>query len=302
MIIIVLSGGLDAPVDQTWPSLPGINHSDRRLRAFRERLRVQRPSFMKPMYLPDTQASENEGSEAERGEQQYAGRDAHRGGLVFAKSARCAAAGRLYTKANVIGSAAMRVLCPLLLFFVVFPPRSFAQQPPPGLVEVKEGTRRGVWFGLAVGAGGESNDAFGPGYTDPFYKPTVSLRAGGTVGSHLRLGGEVLSWFDEQGDAVASLSSLMFVAQLYPLSTTGLYLKGGLGIGRNAIDFDGGFDVGDTGFAGLVGAGYELRLGRRLYLNPNVDLVGHSYSGRVGNGYSERLINFGLGVLFQSGK
>ena len=60
--------------------------------------------------------------------------------------------------------------------------------------------------------------------------------------------------------------------------------------------------MGDTGFAGLLGAGYELRLGRRIYLNPTVDLVGHSYSGRLGGGYNERLVNFGLGVLFQTGK
>jgi hypothetical protein len=182
------------------------------------------------------------------------------------------------------------------------PLTAFSQQAPPGLVELKEGTRRGFWFGLGVGAGGESNDVAGPGYSDLFYQPTISLRAGGTVGSHLRLGGEVLSWFDEEHDAVASLSSVLFVAQFYPLSSAGLYLKGGLGIGRNAIDFNDGFNVGDTGFAGLVGAGYELRLGRRLYLNPTVDLVGHSYSGRLGGGYTERLVNFGLGVLFQTGK
>ena len=198
-----------------------------------------------------------------------------------------------------------RVTTSLLLVSIAltaFPLESFAQQPPPGLVEVKEGTRKGFWFGLGLGAGGESNDLAGPGYSDLFYQPTISLRAGGTVGSHLRLGGEVLSWFDEEGDAVASLSSALFVAQFYPLSSAGLYLKGGLGVGRNAIDFNDGFNVGDTGFAGLLGAGYELRLGRRLYLNPVVDLVGHSYSGRLGSGYTERLVNFGLGVLFQSGK
>ena len=66
--------------------------------------------------------------------------------------------------------------------------------------------------------------------------------------------------------------------------------------------FNDGFNVGDTGFAGLLGAGYELRLGRRIYLNPTVDLVGHSYSGRLGGGYTERLVNFGFGVLFQTGK
>lgn len=178
-----------------------------------------------------------------------------------------------------------------------------AQEPPPGLVEVKDGSRRGFWLGLGLGAGGESNDFLGgAGYTDPFYQPTVSFRLGGTVGPHLRLGGEILSWINEEGPAVESLSSLLFVAQFYPIRTTGLYLKGGLGIGRNAVDFDDGFNVGDTGFAGLIGAGYELRLGRHLYLNPAVDLVGHTYDGRAGGRYRERLVNFGLGILVQTGR
>lgn len=177
-----------------------------------------------------------------------------------------------------------------------------AQTAPPGLVEVKEGGRRGFWFALGAGAGGESNDVVGSGYSDLFYQPTISLRAGGTVNPHLRLGGEVLSWFDEQGDATASLTSALLVAQFYPLGSSGLYLKGGLGIGRNAIDFHDGFDVGDTGFAGLVGAGLELRLGRKVFLNPVVDLVGHRYNSRTGIDYTERLVNFGLGVLIQTSR
>jgi hypothetical protein len=179
----------------------------------------------------------------------------------------------------------------------------WTQEPPPGLVEVRETGRRGLWFGLGVGAGGESNDFIaGAGYSDPFYQPTVSLRLGGTLGQHLRLGGEVLSWINEEDDAVESLSSLLFVAQVYPIKAAGLYFKGGLGIGRNAVSFDDGFDVGDTGFAGLVGAGYELRLGRHIYLNPAVDLVGHTYEGRGGGSYRERLVNFGLGILVQPGR
>ncbi|HEY3013069.1 MAG TPA: hypothetical protein VGJ36_10000 [Gemmatimonadales bacterium] len=178
-----------------------------------------------------------------------------------------------------------------------------AQQPPPGLVEVQDGGRRGFWFGLGLGAGGESNDFIGgAGYSSLFYQPTVSLKAGGTVGQHLRLGGEVLSWINEEPDAVESLSSALFVAQFYPLPTAGLYLKGGVGIGRNAVDFDDGFNIGDTGFAGLLGAGYELRLGRHIYLNPAVDLVGHRYNGRAGGSYRERLVYFGLGIVVQTGR
>jgi hypothetical protein len=185
----------------------------------------------------------------------------------------------------------------------LFANEAAAQEPPPGLTEVRDGSRHGLWFGAGLGAGGESYDLrTGTGYSGLLYQPTVSLRLGGTVSPHLRLGGEVLSWINEQGDAVESLSSALFVAQYYPASSLGLYLKGGVGIGRNAVDFQDGFGVGDTGFAGLVGAGYELRLGRRFYLNPAVDLVGHTYNGRGGGNYRERLVNFGLGVLVQMGR
>lgn len=186
---------------------------------------------------------------------------------------------------------------------LVGPMHAGAQQPPPGLVEVQEGGRRGFWLGLALGAGGESNDFLGgPGYSDLFYQPTISVKAGGTLGTHWRLGGEVLSWINEEGTAVESLTSALFVAQFYPLKAAGLYLKGGAGIGRNAVDFDDGFNVGDTGFAGIVGLGYEMRLGRHVYLNPALDFVGHTYNGRAGGSYRERLVNFGLGVLVQTGR
>lgn len=193
---------------------------------------------------------------------------------------------------------------PLTLLTLLGPRTLAGQQPPPGLVEVRDtGNRHGFWFGLGLGAGGESFDLRdGAGYSNAFYKPTVSLRAGGTLGRNWRLGGEVLSWINERARAVESLSSFLFVAQFYPIKAAGLYLKGGLGVGRNAVDFGDGFNVGDTGFAGLVGAGYELRLGRQFYLNPVVDLVGHRYDARAGGSYRERLVNFGLGILVQSGR
>jgi outer membrane protein with beta-barrel domain len=196
-----------------------------------------------------------------------------------------------------------RTITSVLLTLLTAVATAYAQEPPPGLVEVREGSRRGFWLGLSVGVGGESYDVTnGPGYSSPYYQPTISLRAGGTVGSHLRLGGEVLSWIDDQGDRTRSLTSALFVSQFYPIRAAGLYLKGGLGIGRSAVSFDDGFDVGDTGFAGLVGAGYELHVARGIYLNPAVDLVGHTYNSRTGGSYRERMINFGLGVLFQTSR
>lgn len=189
----------------------------------------------------------------------------------------------------------------LLLFTVIG--SSAAQGAPRGLSVVQEGDRAGFWGGLSLGAGGEAFDLRdGAGYSEELYRPTVSFRLGGTVNQHLRLGGEVLAWINERNRTVESLTSMLFVGQVYPMASTGLYLKGGLGLGRNAVDFDQGGGVGDTGFAGLLGAGWEIRMGRRWYLNPAVDVVGHSYTGRGNERYRERLVNFGLGVVFQSGR
>ena len=178
-----------------------------------------------------------------------------------------------------------------------------AQDAPRGLALSRDGDRAGFWLGLGLGAGGETFDLRdGAGYSDELYRPTVSLRLGGTPSQQLRLGGEILAWINEEGDAVESLTSFLFVGQLYPVRTAGFYLKGGLGLGRNAVDFQDGYGVGDTGFAGLAGAGWEVRVGRRFYLNPAVDLVEHRYSRRGGERYRERLVNLGIGVLFQSGR
>jgi hypothetical protein len=178
-----------------------------------------------------------------------------------------------------------------------------AQDAPRGLAIVSEGDRGGFWGALGIGAGAESFDLRdGTGYTSELYRPTVSLRLGGTLGQQVRLGGEVLAWINEQGSAVESLTSFLFIGQLYPAAGTGLYLKGGLGLGRNAVDFEDGYGVGDTGFAGLLGAGWEVRVGRRFYLNPAIDLVEHRYTARGGESYRERLVNLGVGVLFQSGR
>jgi hypothetical protein len=54
------------------------------------------------------------------------------------------------------------------------------------------------------------------------------------VSSHLRLGGEFLSWINDQGNAAESLSSLLFVAQGYRGRAGGNYreplINFGLGV------------------------------------------------------------------------
>ena len=46
----------------------------------------------------------------------------------------------------------------------------------------------------------------------------------------------------------------------------------------------------------------EMRVGRRWYLNPSVDLVQHDYNGQGTDHYRERLVTFGMSILYQSGR
>lgn len=194
-------------------------------------------------------------------------------------------------------------LAVLLIGTVALAPAARAQTPR-GLVEVHEGGRAGFWAAVGLGAGAESYDLRdGLGYSSTLTEPTVSFRLGGTLGQHWRLGGEALVWFHSVDGGTESLSSFLLVGQWYPMSTAGFYLKGGAGLGRNGVDFNNGFGVADVGFAVLGGAGWEIPVSRRFALVPAVDLAQHFYNGdRVNPGYRERLVQVGLGVLFQTGR
>ncbi|MFZ5623464.1 MAG: outer membrane protein [Gemmatimonadota bacterium] len=174
----------------------------------------------------------------------------------------------------------------------------------PDLVEVPSGggERRGFWITGQVGAGGESNRLVAErDYSRSLYKPTLALRLGGTVNPHLRLGGELFGWFDQRGDLTESLASAMAIAQIYPLTRAGLFLKGGGGVTRAGVHdrFD-VFSVSDWGFGWTAGVGYDIAVGRKLAITPVVEYMQHRFDGRDFPSYYERVLNFGLGITFQT--
>jgi hypothetical protein len=197
----------------------------------------------------------------------------------------------------------LRRLAVLLIGTTVLASATWAQTPR-GLVEVSEGGRAGFWTALGLGAGAESYDLRdGLGYSSTLTEPTLSFRLGGTLGQHWRLGGEALVWFHSVPGGTESLSSFLLVGQWYPMRAAGFYLKGGAGLGRNGVDFNNGFGTANVGFAVLGGAGWEIPVSRRFALVPAVDLAQHFYNGdRFNPGYRERLVQVGLGVLFQTGR
>ncbi len=204
---------------------------------------------------------------------------------------------------RTVRSAILAVALPMLVA-----PALHAQQPRPGIVDVSGRSRHGFWGSLGFGAGSEAVDLKndGLGYSDQLTEPTMQLRLGGTLNQSLRLGAELSSWFhtihDQNGaSAVESVGGLFAIAQFYPLSRAGLYLKGGLGFGRSAVAYQGGPTISDVGFAAVLGLGYDIRLGRHFALTPTIDIQGHDYSGAEGGGYRERVKALGLAFTYQAG-
>jgi hypothetical protein len=179
-----------------------------------------------------------------------------------------------------------------------------------GLVDVSpDHARHGFWLAVGLAAGGDSwRFSDEAEYTETLWKPTFSLALGGTVNPHFRLGGELKVWADEYFDEVEqvevteSLVGALLVGQFYPSRRLGLFLKGGVGVSRSGTDVEFGDGTGETGFSTLLGAGYEARLGRNIFITPYVDLMQHRSSERNQPTLHERLVSVGVNMTFQVGR
>lgn len=175
-----------------------------------------------------------------------------------------------------------------------------AQHRRPGIRESGPDGRSGFWGVLALGAGYEQvnfrND--GIGYSDPLGRGVVALRLGGTVSPHVRLGGEVGAWVNEDRELTETVGGLMLVGQFYPWERNGFFLKAGAGLGRSALTDDFGTLDEDSGFVGALGAGWDIRLGRRVFLVPTVDFAAYTFDGNGGD-YDERITSISIGIAYQ---
>ncbi len=165
--------------------------------------------------------------------------------------------------------------------------------------------RGGYYASFGVGVGGEAiADLGAPApYTPSRIRPTLSIGVGAGLGQSVRLGLEGFAWFNLTGDgALETVTTAMIAARVYPIATSGLYLRAGGGFGRYGVDLqdyycDCSYPITqDYGLAWSVGGGYELPVGRGLWLGPSVELVRMDVSGPAG--YRERVLNFGLTLTF----
>lgn len=93
------------------------------------------------------------------------------------------------------------------------------------------------------------------------------FRLGGTVNQHVLFGGEALVfWRDDSRDIerVNVTASALF----YPGSNGGFFLKGGFGVAGSEDERGDHSGVGTT-----IGTGFDLRIGRNMFVTPNVDFM-----------------------------
>jgi hypothetical protein len=165
-----------------------------------------------------------------------------------------------------IGSALMTVA----LATILWPSTASAQD------------RRGAWFGIGAGYGStgasceegcEDREDGGAGY----------LKGGFTVTPRLLIGAEVNIWAKEQENITFTLYNVSGTVTFYPSATRGFFLKGGAGGAfADAEAKDGSLTVNldlGRGPGVIAGAGYDIRLGRRVALTPAVNV----WYGRIGD-------------------
>jgi len=179
-----------------------------------------------------------------------------------------------------------------------------------GLVKVPQGDRGGFWASIGGAVGFESLDLQGDldgngqplGYSDRLAKPVIQAKLGGTVNQNLRLGVEIFSWLNSNNGLSERTGHFAGIAQVYPARAAGFFFKGAAGVAFSTVQLDAFASTTDLGFSYGGGVGYEVRVGRNLYLVPTADFYQTSNSSGPQASFRERFLNLGVNVQFQSGR
>ena len=135
-----------------------------------------------------------------------------------------------------------------------------------------QGRHDGFWIGFGLGGGVANSEGGGGAY----------LRMGGTPTDLLLVGGEAIAWAKSENNTTVSQGNFTANVLFYPSQSGGAFVKVGLGWASVTASSTSGnttITVTDNGFGSTFGAGYDVKLGRNIYLTPNVDALVQVISG-----------------------
>lgn len=138
---------------------------------------------------------------------------------------------------------------------------------------------RGLWGGFGIGGGVNLSDTFEDG---SIWGVSGYGRIGGTLNQRVLLAGESSGWLGSRDGVDYTRGNLSLIMLFYPSPRGGLFLKGGVGVGyvttsiSSSTTIDGVFYTSSVsqskgGFGATAGLGFDVRLGRNIYLVPEVD-------------------------------
>lgn len=146
--------------------------------------------------------------------------------------------------------------------------------------------RRGFWasFGVGYGSAQAWCDQCVSGSREGSAGGT--LRLGGTIGEHWRLGWEGSGWLKNNdtgwlpvfAGTDRTLGNSSVIALYYPVSSSGFFVRAGAGVSYAGFAYGDCIDDGcyvyeaasGVGLGATAGIGYDLRIGRKLSLTPEV--------------------------------
>jgi hypothetical protein len=149
-----------------------------------------------------------------------------------------------------------------------------------GLAAQRPQTRSGFWFHGGLGVGSVGCEDCG----ERTNGGAAVIALGGTLSDHFLLGGSIHGWARSEDGATLSVTAVTLATHIYPWANGGFFINAGVGGGTTRLDF-GDFIIEEDGTAGVLGLGYDIRIGSNVSLTP----FGNLYSIK----YDEGSLNVG---------
>jgi len=160
----------------------------------------------------------------------------------------------------------------------------------PGLtqgLEAQQHERSGFWMSGGVGMGSLGFDGMSSSRESGI---SGNLTLGGTLSDRVLLGGGLTAWTKDMDGFRVTFSTLAAMARVYPNADSGLFVNLGAGVGEVTVS-QGFLSGSSTGTGGIIGVGYDHRMGPSWSLTPHLNAVGYSINGERAN-----QIQFGVGI------
>jgi hypothetical protein len=178
-------------------------------------------------------------------------------------------------------------------------------------------SRRGFWIGLGLAASSVDADCNACNSADPQTFGGSHIRLGGTLSPHVRLGADLFGATKKNGifgdltgssvDVTETAGHLVASIWYYPQSAGNLWLQFGMGGVVYQADVKSDQKYSAVGGGGLLGIGYDFRVGRNGSITPYLNFVGSS-DGKLkdedgneitgGDKWKTRYVTLGVDYVF----